>query len=402
MTIDRELTLGEYLRHEREDRCITIEQVASATKVGVRTLHSLEEDHFSELPAKPFIRGFVTAYCRFIGLDAKEVLSRYDDFITKKANERPSREGGHSGYAFDRKDGEQQGRTKLLLAICSFILFGGIAMLLLKPSLRHHRRSHMDQLRDAHPLPSPVASPGSATALQPPMVPLVWIQPTSVPSAFVRPAPVVTPLATPVVTQTHSPVVTSTATPTPALTPAPTPLPSVLPSLTPIPPPQIKPSPLVSPSVAAAVAGANPSDPLDSGTLLKASEIRHKAVFHVLDDIWVRYRVDERPVRKFIIRKGNKLILRAADRIQVQISNPDSVSYSYNGREFHPVSQDKNLNQVQGDATLFFPTQLGETVTQPFGNERALPRTPDPKPQVSPVASQDSSRAEPANLIPAE
>ena len=52
-------SLGEFLRLERERRGITIEQVASATKVSVRLLHSLEADQYSELPAKPFVRGFV-------------------------------------------------------------------------------------------------------------------------------------------------------------------------------------------------------------------------------------------------------------------------------------------------------------------------------------------------------
>src|SRR3954454_16373576 len=104
MASETEMSLGEFLRHERERRCIAIEQVASATKVGVRTLHLLEEDHYSELPAKPFIRGFVTSYCRFVGLDPKEVLARFEDYISQKTNERPNRESGHSGYVFEKKD----------------------------------------------------------------------------------------------------------------------------------------------------------------------------------------------------------------------------------------------------------------------------------------------------------
>src|SRR4051812_5772138 len=101
------MTLGELLRQEREKKGMTIEQVASATKVGVRLLHSLEADQYTELPAKPFIRGFVISYCRFLCLDSKEVLSKFGDFITEKAHQRPNRDAGHSGYAFERKDGEQ-------------------------------------------------------------------------------------------------------------------------------------------------------------------------------------------------------------------------------------------------------------------------------------------------------
>src|SRR6476620_670397 len=141
MTTEKDITLGEFLRHERERRGLTIDQVASATKVGVRTLHSLEADLFSELPAKPFIRGFVTSYCRFIGLDPKETIAKYDDFICRKVTERPNRESGHSGYAFEKKDGEQQSRTILLIAIFGFIALGGMAMIFLKPSLRHRHSS---------------------------------------------------------------------------------------------------------------------------------------------------------------------------------------------------------------------------------------------------------------------
>src|SRR4051812_2513019 len=103
MASDKAPSLGEYLRHEREQRGITIEQVASATKIGVRLLHALEADHYVELPAKPFIRGFVTSYCRFIGLDPKEILVRFADYIEDRVTDRPARDAGHSGYAFEKR-----------------------------------------------------------------------------------------------------------------------------------------------------------------------------------------------------------------------------------------------------------------------------------------------------------
>ena len=62
MTNEISPTLGEYLRSEREKREITIEQVASATKVGVRTLILLEADQYAELPVRPFVLGFVRSY----------------------------------------------------------------------------------------------------------------------------------------------------------------------------------------------------------------------------------------------------------------------------------------------------------------------------------------------------
>src|SRR3989338_692112 len=99
MSNEKELTWGEFLRQEREKRGLTIDQVASATKVGIKTLHALEADLYAELPAKPFIRGFVTAYCRFLGLSPSEVLSQFGDYVAAKLKERPTRSSGHSGYA---------------------------------------------------------------------------------------------------------------------------------------------------------------------------------------------------------------------------------------------------------------------------------------------------------------
>jgi cytoskeletal protein RodZ len=343
MTTEKDITLGEFLRHERERRGITIDQVASATKVGVRTLHSLEADHFADLPAKPFVRGFVTSYCRFIGLEPKEVLGRFEDFICRKSTaERPNREGGHSGYAFERKDGDQQSRTVLMIAVCSFIVVGGLAMIFLKPSLRHRHHSHIDKLRAAHDTHGQNAS-------------LVLASPSPLISA--------SPVAQNRVTQ---PV--SVQSPAPVVSPSPE---ATRPVSAVIPEPQQQKTP--------ATAGANPDDPLDSGLSLKTEEIHHKIIFKTLADIWVRYQVDDRPMRKFIVRKGKSLVLRANQSVQVQVSNPHAVSFNYNGKKSLLVSDSKSQSLVrQGAATLFFPHELAEKIDKPFGDDKALPQTADP------------------------
>ncbi len=335
-------TLGEFLRNEREMRGITIEQVASATKVGVRTLHALEGDHYSELPAKPYIRGFVTSYCRFIGLDPKEIRTRFEDYITQKTGERPNREGGHSGYVFEKKDGEQQSRTVLLIAICSFIGVGGVAVIFLKPSLRHHRTSHIDRLREAQstdklipivnlsPLPGPAAT-GLSEALAPP------------PGASPTPSPSTVVVAGIQETDTAD---TQNSTNSP------------------------DPSPSKAPQ--------NLADPLDSGLGLHGADLHHKVLCKVMADIWVRYKVDERPVRKFIVRKGKVLVLRAKDTIALQISNPNSITLSYNGRGQSGASAARNAGRVHGIPTFIFPSTEQEKGRKIFEDDSPLPKTPDP------------------------
>jgi cytoskeleton protein RodZ len=185
MGSESKTSLGEFLRQERERRGVTIEQVASATKIGIRVLHALEADHYADLPAKPFIRGFVNSYVRFIGLDPQEVLTRYGDFIDSRSQERPNREGGHSGYVFEKREGEQN-RTILWVIMTVFVVFGGVTVFLVKPKLKHHRQSHVERLREVHVVAAPSPSPT-------PVPSEILPQPVPSPSSVPSPEPSVAP-----------------------------------------------------------------------------------------------------------------------------------------------------------------------------------------------------------------
>ena len=70
-------SFGEKLKQEREKRKITLEQISSSTKIGTRMLQALEEDNFNQLPGGIFNKGFVRAYCRFLGLDEDQTVAEY-------------------------------------------------------------------------------------------------------------------------------------------------------------------------------------------------------------------------------------------------------------------------------------------------------------------------------------
>ena len=73
---DRE-TFGPRLRAERERRGISIETIASVTKVGGDLWEGLERNDFSRWPSGIFARAFVRDYARAIGLDADEVVDEF-------------------------------------------------------------------------------------------------------------------------------------------------------------------------------------------------------------------------------------------------------------------------------------------------------------------------------------
>ncbi|MBW1757164.1 MAG: helix-turn-helix domain-containing protein, partial [Deltaproteobacteria bacterium] len=44
-------SIGDYLKTERETRRLSIEEVSSTTRIPRRTLESLEDDRFEDLPS---------------------------------------------------------------------------------------------------------------------------------------------------------------------------------------------------------------------------------------------------------------------------------------------------------------------------------------------------------------
>lgn len=68
---------SEYLRTHRERKGIQLEEIASITKIHVRNLELMESGQWHELPPEPFIRGFIIAYAKYVGLDGKEALERF-------------------------------------------------------------------------------------------------------------------------------------------------------------------------------------------------------------------------------------------------------------------------------------------------------------------------------------
>jgi len=68
---------GKELQLEREKRGVSLETVADETKVSTRFLRALEVDDYSSLPGGVFQRGIVRSYCRSLGLDEQEWLTRF-------------------------------------------------------------------------------------------------------------------------------------------------------------------------------------------------------------------------------------------------------------------------------------------------------------------------------------
>jgi cytoskeleton protein RodZ len=70
-------SLGTYLRQERERQQVSLQAIATATKIQLKFLEALEHDAYDQLPASPFVVGFLRAYAQSIAIDPEMVLAAY-------------------------------------------------------------------------------------------------------------------------------------------------------------------------------------------------------------------------------------------------------------------------------------------------------------------------------------
>jgi len=71
-------SIGEYLKREREFRKISLEEISRTTKIREDMLRDIEENRLDSLPSPVFVKGFLRAYARCVGLDPDDVVLRYE------------------------------------------------------------------------------------------------------------------------------------------------------------------------------------------------------------------------------------------------------------------------------------------------------------------------------------
>ena len=70
-------SIGEFFKQVRETKGLTLEEVASKTRIRADFVKALEEGNFAKLPDQVFARGFVRSYARSLGLDEEDAIHRF-------------------------------------------------------------------------------------------------------------------------------------------------------------------------------------------------------------------------------------------------------------------------------------------------------------------------------------
>lgn len=70
-------SIGDFFKQVRETKGLTVDEVASKTRIRSDFVKALEEGNFAKLPDQVFARGFVRSYARSLGLDEEDAIHRF-------------------------------------------------------------------------------------------------------------------------------------------------------------------------------------------------------------------------------------------------------------------------------------------------------------------------------------
>ena len=72
------MSLGERFRAAREQRGLTLSEVAEHLRIRSVYLAAIEEENWSAIGAPVYTRGFLRTYARYLGLDAEEAVAAFN------------------------------------------------------------------------------------------------------------------------------------------------------------------------------------------------------------------------------------------------------------------------------------------------------------------------------------
>jgi len=127
--------LGTRLKQARQDKGVSLNDIAADTKIAVPTLESLERSDFGKLPGGIFSRAFVRAYAIAVGVEPEAAVN---DFLAEYARWEKERERTAKRpeiSADDREFVERQRRAlrtvRTLLIVAAIAALGGLVYLAL-------------------------------------------------------------------------------------------------------------------------------------------------------------------------------------------------------------------------------------------------------------------------------
>ncbi len=116
-------TLGQQLKYSREEKGISLHQIADTTHIGVRFLQAIENDTYDILPGGVFNRAFVRKFAKQVGLDEEQAIKLYEEQLEEQGGE-PERRYQYGIEDFEARPSSGNG---LLLSFVALLVLVALA-----------------------------------------------------------------------------------------------------------------------------------------------------------------------------------------------------------------------------------------------------------------------------------
>jgi len=156
-------SVGQRLRAAREAKGLTIEDVASSTRIPTRHLLSLEESDWGKLPASTYSVGFAKNYAGAVGLDRAEIA---EQLRAEMGSELPAHYSTATVDTFEPVDGNRSMPKGIVIGA----LVALVAIALLLTWLSNRELSGGDAAEPAAQGETVAAAPAVVPAAQGPVV----------------------------------------------------------------------------------------------------------------------------------------------------------------------------------------------------------------------------------------
>lgn len=311
---------GGALRAAREKQKLSVQDVASQLRLGIKQVEALESDRYDKLPQPSIVRGFIRNYAKLLKVDAAPILDAYSTLVPNtapqsfavKSNANASVIGeNRANFSFKSFIGLL---FTFALVVCFFYYYTQVIKPNVATDLSNINAPAVES--DAHPenssefaLPAAERQADAATSIE---LPTPESNITNAPPPSAEGAASSTTGTSP----TAEPTLPTTATPT---TQAPS-------SINVIAAPAVKPS--ITPAPAALPAPAEPN------TSQPAPEIkRTQLVIDATEETWVNVTdASGKQVYSKVLAGGTSETITATPPLSITVGNAQATSISVNGK----------------------------------------------------------------------
>ncbi len=125
-------TPGAVLRKAREDRGLSLRELASITRISPTHVACLEGDEYEAIPGEVFVRGFLRNCARELNLNPEEIIGHYERHSGRKSPSHvaPVDENVRETGMASLFEGSRLPRFTYAVAILAIILGLGLSLLI--------------------------------------------------------------------------------------------------------------------------------------------------------------------------------------------------------------------------------------------------------------------------------